>query len=386
MAGDFRIRQEGFRAGSGGGIRNGVKILHVIDGLPLGGTENQFLALLPDLARDHEVVLVTLRDSDRGDLGELPVTKRYRLGFGGYRSLAQAVRRLRKIIRTEGPDLVRAQLYWSGIVARLATPRSIPLIFSIHSTMSADGYSNSRASLWLEKLTYRPRHRLISVSEHALRDFDRHVGLKGPAEVMTNFLSPEFVGHERPARPFGPSYRLVAVGNLKPMKNYAYLLEALGQIPEGVQLDIYGEGSERATLMRQIEASGVAARLMGARDALWNVLPEYDLFVMPSLYEGCPNAAIEAMAAGLPLLLSDIPVMREVSCGNALFFDPDDPRSFADLMRRIQAGEVNLRAMAERGLEVVRTHYLKADYLKRLMSIYADAVASGGKAADGARR
>jgi glycosyltransferase involved in cell wall biosynthesis len=363
-----------------------VKILHVIDNLQLGGTENQFLSLLPELARENEIVLATLRDTDRTDLGELPVTRHHRLGLTSYRSLPLAVARLRKIIAQERPDLVRAYLFWSSLTARLATPASIPLIFSIHSTMSADGYANSRATLWLEKLTYRSRHQLISVSEHALQDFDRYIGITGRSDVMTNFVNPEFLGHERPKEPFGPTYRMIAVGNLKPVKNYGFLLEALKNVADGIGLDIYGEGSERPALERQIARSGVNARLMGARSAMWEVLPQYDLFVMPSLYEGCPNAAIEAMAVGLPLLLSDIPVMREVSHGNALFFDPRDPRSFADVMRRIQAGEVNLRSMADRGLEIIRTHYLKSDYLKRLTAIYADAVASGDKAADGARR
>lgn len=362
-----------------------MKIVHVIDSLQVGGTENQFLALLPDLARDHEVVLVTLGDDDRPDLDELAISKRYRLGFFGPRSLPRSLLRLRRILAAEKPDIVRSQLYWSGITARLATPRSVPLIFSIHSTMSADGYANSRASLWLEKLTYRDRHGLISVSEYALDDFSRHVGLKGRADVMTNFVAPEFLAHQRPRRAFVPSLRLVAVGNLKPVKNFGYLLSALRELPRDVQLDIYGEGAERASLERQIAQSGVSARLMGARSAMWEVLADYDLFVMPSLYEGCPNAAIEAMAVGLPLLLSDIPVMREVSHGNALFFDPRRPPAFADVMRRILAGEVDLQAMAIRGLEIVEAHYLKADYLKRLNAIYADAVASRGKAADGAR-
>jgi glycosyltransferase involved in cell wall biosynthesis len=170
------------------------------------------------------------------------------------------------------------------------------------------------------------------------------------------------------------------------VKNYAYLLDALNELPRDLQVDIYGEGLERPALERQIATTGVNALLMGIRGDMWNMLPDYDLFVMPSLYEGCPNAAIEAMAVGLPLLLSDIPVMREVSHGSALFFDPRDPRSFADVMRRIRNGEVDLQAMADRGVEIVRRNYLKADYLKRLNAIYADAVASRGKAADGARR
>lgn len=381
----MKARARGLSEGARGWHVKCVKIIHVIDSLALGGTENQFLSLLPDLARDHEIVLVTLRDADRPDLGDMQVSNRYSLGVSGKPSLIAAVLKLRRIIARERPDLVRAQLYWSSVVARLATPRPIPLVFSIHSTMSADGYLKNRASLWLEKLTYGQRHQLISVSAHALRDFDEHVGMKGPADVLTNFVREVFLRRQRGDRSFGPRYRLVAVGNLKAVKNYGYLLEGLRELSNDVELDIYGEGSNRAALEAAIARSGANARLKGVRSDMWDVLPEYDLFVMPSLYEGCPNAAIEAMAAGLPLLLSDIPVMREVSRGNALFFDPHDPHSFAALMRRIQVGEINLAAMAERGIEIVRANHRKEEYLKRLNAIYAEAVASRGKAADAQR-
>ena len=351
-----------------------MKIVHVIDSLALGGTENQFLSLLPDLARDHQIVLVTLRDDDRPNLGELPIVRRYRLDFSGPGSLLSTAWRLRRIIADERPDLVRAQLYWSGVAARLATPRSVPPVFSIHSTMSEDGYLKRREALWLEKLTYRPRHRLISVSRHALDDFDRHVGRKGAADVLTNFVNPNFVAPEPRDRSFAAPLRLVAVGNLKPVKNYGYLVEALKDLSGGMQLDIYGEGPERSLVERQIASTGANIRLMGVRDDLWNVLPDYDLLVMPSHYEGCPNAAIEAMASGLPLLLSDIPVMREVSRGNALFFDRHDPQSLANLVRRVRSGEVDLKAMAQRGAAIVASDFSKARYLERLNAIYVEAI------------
>lgn len=350
-----------------------MKFVHVIDSLGLGGTENQLLALLPDLARDHEVVLVTLSDADRPGLGELPVSRRYALNFSGPRSLPATVLRLRRIIADERPQIVRAQLYWSSVAARLATPRTVPLVFSIHSTMSEDGYLKRREALWLEKATYRPRHRLISVSKHALDDFDRHVGLKGQANVLPNFVNPRFIAQGPRENGGSGPLKLVAVGNLKPVKNYAYLVEALAQLPGQAELDIHGDGPERAALEKRIAETGANVRLMGVRADMWNALPAYDLFVMPSLYEGCPNAAIEAMATGLPLLLSDIPVMREVSQGNALFFDQHDPRSLAELLRKIAAGKIDTGSMGGRGLAIVADTFAKERYLARLNAIYADA-------------
>lgn len=363
-----------------------MKILYVIDGLPLGGTENQLLSLLPDLARDHQIVLVTLKDNDRPNLGELPVARRYRLGLRRHRALLGAVRKLKRIIAEEKPDLVRSQLCWSSVAARLATPKSIPLIFSLHSTLSEDGYAKSKKILWLEKLTYARRHTVLGVSHHVIADFDKYVGIKGGAEVLTNFVRPEFLQLRRNRESFSPPFRLVAVGNLKPVKNYRYLLEAMKQLPRDVELDVYGEGAERPALEREIESNGLNVRLMGVRDDMWNVLPDYDLFVMPSHYEGCPNAVIEAMAVGLPALLSDIPVMHEVSRGIALFFDQKEPGSFAALMNSLLAGEVDLKALADKGAELVRRDYSKQDYVERLNALYARVVTSAASAAGGGAR
>jgi glycosyltransferase involved in cell wall biosynthesis len=351
-----------------------MKIVHVIDSLEVGGTENQLLALLPDLARDHEIVLVTLRDQDRPGLPPLTVARRFKLGFSGPRSLPRCILKLRKIIAVEKPDLVRAQLYWSSIAARLATPRRIPLIFSIHSTMSVDGYTKRRSALWLEKLTYRPHHRLIGVSQHVLDDFNRYVGTKGRADPLINFVQPQFLEHRRDHRSFTPPFRIVAVGNLKEVKNHTYLLAAIKEVADEVTLDIYGEGHLRTQLEEQIAAEALPVNLWGAKDRLWEVLPSYDLFVMPSLHEGCPNAVIEAMAVGLPLILSDIPAMREVSHGNALFFDPGDPQSLVAVLRSVLAGKVDLSAMAALGVELVRAHHSKARYLAQLTALYEQAV------------
>lgn len=362
-----------------------MKIVHVIDSLEIGGTENQLLAILPDLARDHEIVLVTLRNRDRPNLGPLPVAKRFSLGFTGPRSLPSCMLRLRKIIADEKPGLVRAQLYWSSIAARLATPSSIPLIFSIHSTMSVDGYDKRRSALWLEKLTYRPRHYLVGVSRHVLEDFDRQVGIKGRAEALSNFVRPEFLEHPRDQRPFCAPFRMAAVGNLKEAKNHAYLLTAIKELGGGVTLDIYGEGHLHPQLEQQIARERLPVKLCGTNDRLWELLPAYDLFVMPSLHEGCPNAVIEGMAVGLPLILSDTPAMHEVSHGNALFFDPYDPQSLVAVMREVITGHVDLRAMADRGVELVCTHHSKSVYLERIHRIYAEVVASGHRGRDQAR-
>ena len=69
---------------------------------------------------------------------------------------------------------------------------------------------------------------------------------------------------------------------------------------------------------------------------------------MCSLVEGFGISAAEAMAIGLPLLLSDIAPLHEISQNNALFFDPYKPQSFADVVVKIMAGKIDLKKLSEK--------------------------------------
>jgi glycosyltransferase involved in cell wall biosynthesis len=348
-------------------------IVHVIDSLVRGGAETLLVNLLPALAQRYDIILVTLRP-DRDVPAEDVACREYHcLGYTGAASLAACAWKLRRIIRSHRPDLVRAQLYLSSVVARLATPREVPLVFSIHNPMSADSYRRNRLALPLEKLTYRKRHALISVSDDALRDFDRWVGVKGRSYVLHNFINPAYLEASSVRDSVGRPIRMVAVGMLKEQKNYFYLIEAFRKLKgREVSLDIYGEGPLRAKLQAEIDRHGLPITLKGKRGDIYKVLPDYDLYVMSSAYEGFGIAPVEAMAIGLPALLSDLPVLREISGGSALFFDPTDPAALVRIVERILAGEVDLKALSEGGIARAASRYQKSDYVEKLGAIYSE--------------
>lgn len=360
------------------------RVVHVIDSLVRGGAETLLVNLLPDLSEHYDVVLVTLKPDLEFPREEIAAFELHCLDYRGFASIPACAWRLRRLISRHRPRLVRSQLYLSSIIARLATPASVPLAFSIHNPMSLDAYDRNRLALPLEKLTYRRRHHLISVSEDALDDFRRHVGLKGPTHLLPNFIKEAYVERARarglPAE--GP-LRLAAVGILKEQKNYPYLLEALRRLPDQpLSVDIYGDGPLRTELQTLIDTHHLPVRLMGRRPDVWNVLGDYDLYVMPSSYEGFGIAPVEAMATGLPLLLSDLPVLHEVSRGNALFFDPADPDSLAVLLKELIARRIDTEPLSRDGIDIARDHYRKDAYLRRLLCIYDDVSGLVGSPAD----
>lgn len=110
---------------------------------------------------------------------------------------------------------------------------------------------------------------------------------------------------------------LVSVGRLHPQKGYDLLIEAIAPLladQPGWQLLIVGEGPARFDLERQIREAGLEGRihLPGYRDDVPSILAAADAFVLASRWEGMPNAVLEAMAAGLPVVATDVEGIDEL--------------------------------------------------------------------------
>lgn len=143
--------------------------------------------------------------------------------------------------------------------------------------------------------------------------------------------------------------RLLFVGRLEAQKNVARLIDALALVKEKVQLRIVGDGSLRPALEQRSAEAALRVEFAGARHGgeLLRAYAEADAFVLPSDREGMALVALEAMAAGLPVIATDVPGNRELIAGRGLLAAPDpaalaeaidavasDPRLRADLARR----------------------------------------------------
>jgi glycosyltransferase involved in cell wall biosynthesis len=134
-----------------------------------------------------------------------------------------------------------------------------------------------------------------------------------------------------------PRHYLLAVGHFEPRKNYLRLIEAIAFLRDAghtYHLLIVGNDSgERAKLEAHIDACGLKGSVTlasGLSDM--EVSCAYalcDLFVFPSTYEGFGIPILEAMVAGRPMALSDLPVFREITEGRSVYFSPSDPHDIA---------------------------------------------------------
>ena len=93
---------------------------------------------------------------------------------------------------------------------------------------------------------------------------------------------------------------------------------------KNIELDIYGTGNLKEELQTQINTTGAKVNLKGEVKNIEQVIPQYDLFVMSSTFEGFSLGILEAMAMRMPLLLSDISSFKEQCEGNAWYFSLHD--------------------------------------------------------------
>lgn len=153
------------------------------------------------------------------------------------------------------------------------------------------------------------------------------------------------------------------VGRLQYQKNQAFLLDAFAkllQMEPRARLVLCGDGPDRQDLVTQAERLGIAenVRFLGARQDVSRVLQAFDVFAMPSRFEGFGIAALEAQAAGLPCLLSDAVPKEAAVTGDVTFLPTADParwaRQLQQMLRRSESRprQDNTGALAQAGYDL----------------------------------
>lgn len=347
-------------------------IVHIIDSMNRGGAETLLCSVINALQpefQQHLITLHTYNDFEQELSGDLTI---HCVHHQHHALTLRTLYRLRRIISQLSPDIIHAHLYWSSLFARWASPKNIPLFYTIHGLFSADPFAKAPITKTLEQLTYNPQHHLIAVSNVVLNDYKQFIDTGKKTTVLYNSINDAFFSdYTPPLRTYTAQnpFRLVAVGNLKEAKNYTCTLQAMQQLTNlPITLDIYGEGYLRPNLQAYIDQHQLPIQLKGMHQHIEQLLPQYDAFVLSSLHEGMSLVTIEAAASGLPLLLADIPTLHEVN-NNAHFFNPNHPEQLAQLLRKALENPSWLQQYISQA-RLNSQRYRFNNYINQLLAIY----------------
>jgi glycosyltransferase involved in cell wall biosynthesis len=246
-----------------------------------------------------------------------------------------------RLFRNLRPQIVHLNSAKAGILGRIAA-RIVGVqvcVFTAHGwTFKSTSGLTSRLYRTLDRLVRPLATAIICVS-----DAERRIGLAAGTcteertVVIPNAVPlPALTG--RRGRSRSSPLRLISVGRIANQKDFATLVSAVALLPRGsVELQILGDGPLRSSIEAQITGLQLdtVVEMAGSVNDVPARLAAADAFVLSSHYEGMPIAVLEAMAAGLPVVATDLDGIREVVTpeGTRLLARPGDPHALAGAIR-----------------------------------------------------
>ena len=367
------------------------KIFHIIYRLDIGGLETvlvKFINRCPDDKYSHVIVSLTEVTSFSERLEKKGVSihalhkrpgKDFRIFF-----------KLFWLMIKEKPDVVHTYnlptleyqfaAWLSGVPAR---------VHAEHGRDYSDPLGMNPKHLFFRRLLSPLINAWVPVSQDLARWLVAAVGVKqerirmiyNGVEIPDDICCPVTINHVPAFFLSEDCYIITTVGRLDPVKDQSNLLRAFGgllkKLPDQagrLRLVIVGGGSLGQTLREQAIALGVDCQvwLAGPRDDVAQLLPYCNLFVLSSVAEGIPMTVLEAMAAGLPVVATNVGGLTEIirSGIDGLLVAPQDPEALADAMAFCVRNKEKVSIMARAGWERVSSQFSLEEMTEQYIMLY----------------
>jgi glycosyltransferase involved in cell wall biosynthesis len=366
---------------------NKIRVMHVIEDLHIGGLERVVVTICRTLdpSRFESSVLV-LRGSgplerELEQIGAEVVDIGGQPGKGDYFAF-------RKVAREAGRrriDVFHTHNSLPLFDALLARP--IARVRGHVHTDHARNFPDKMRYMIAEHVASYFLDAIVAVSDHT-RDNLVHYEKISPSRITVipngidgdRFTGPLDIAEKRKELGLdsGPVIGLAA--RLMEQKGIIFLLQAMPELIRrfpGIQLLIAGSGDEEANLKASAASLGIAGhvRFLGVRLDIPELIRAFDVYVIPSIWEGLPMALLEAFAAGLPVVAADVggigTVMRHRENGSLV--PPRDPSALAAELAEVLSNPQLQRRYREEGRRTFQEHYSATAMTSRYAAAYAKA-------------
>ena len=342
-----------------------IRLCEIVNNFDLGGLEKVVLSLLDSLDPERfEVSVVCLKGAGAlYDRVKLPRERVLILGADPSRPARRvdvsALLEIRRFLAARRIEVVHAHnfapLIYGGIAARGLFPRP-RVVYSEHNQVNSASERDLAKFRWYSRLA----DQVVTVSADLRRVLIDKLHVTRPVGVIRNGID---------SRPFrtasGASVRRelgilpheFVVGTaavLSKQKGMTHFVEAARQLLvrfPAARFVIAGDGPLRGVLEAQATACGLGDRMVfaGYRSDMPDVIDSFDVFVLPSLWEGLPLVLLEALCLGKPIVATDVGGNREIVAPgvHGLLVPAGDPCALAEAIFRV-GSEPTLRATAKR--------------------------------------
>lgn len=350
-----------------------MRILHIITSLHTGGAEKLLIDLLPrfrDMGHDVELLLFDGTETPFYKEMSNAGIKIHSLSKGGNVYNPINIFRVREyfnrfdIIHTHNT----ACQYFTSVASRLNRHKS-KLVTTEHNT------TNRRRSMpffrHIDKWMYQRYERIICIADSTASNLENFIGIGSNIRIINNGIEiSKFrtVSHNR----VYPDKEVIIsmIAAFRPQKDQDTLIKAMALLPDNYKLWLVGDGIRRKSLEALTASLGLNNRVefLGVRTDIPAIMEKSHIIVLSSHWEGLSLSSVEGCASGRPVIVSDVPGLREVIGGAGVLFPNGDYEKLAheishlatdsdyynSIVKRCQnrANDYDINIMAQRYNEV----------------------------------
>ena len=345
-----------------------IKILYIITSSGIGGAEKILYYTATGLDYNkYDISVCSLKN--KGEIARtlekqgievccLHMGGRERF-LGWLSSIITLIRLFPYLIRIR-PTIVHSFLFRANILARIAGYLTgVPIVISSVRVMGGE----KKYFHYVERITSFMVDHYVTVSESVKRYIiDKS---KISAEKISviyngvNIKSQDNSYEQNPKMPFKIKDKdriLMTVGRLHKQKGHCYLIQAVSKVRKEfpkVKLLVTGEGEEENNLKKLVKSLDLMNEVIfaGLSSDIERILPMAELFILPSLWEGLPNALLEAMAAGKPVVATKVGGIPEIVVHGetGMLIPPRDTDALAAAIIDLLQNRLKAKDMGEAG-------------------------------------
>lgn len=320
-----------------------MKILQVITSLQTGGAEKLIVDVVPKykhLGLDVDVLLFDGKDTPFKRQLENAGIKVFSLGYGGSVYNPLYILKLMPYLRKY--DIVHTHNTAPQLFAAIASVLcSVVLCTTEHNTSN-----RRRAWKWyrpIDKWMYSRYKKVICISDSTEENLRKSIDCNSD-KICTIYNGIDFESYDK-ASPIAKdsitpdiNRKVIAmVAGFRYQKDQETLIRAMSYVPKDVELWLIGDGERRTIIEQCVKEKGLEnrVRLLGIRNDIPSILKTVDIVVQSSHWEGFGLAAVEGMAAGKPVVASNVAGLSQVVSNAGVLFPLGDDKALADILNKL---------------------------------------------------
>lgn len=322
-----------------------MKILHIINSLYTGGAEKLLLDSIPryiEKGIDTELLLLCGNKSPFFEQLESQEVIIHSISIGNINKIYNPFLIFKIMPYLKKYDIIHVHLfpssYWCAI-AKLLSLSKIKLIFTEHSTINKR--MNKPFWYFFDSIIYKQYNKIVSIGEQIDLNLRKHLKKERTNKfcIINNGIDISKYDYDPLDRFKRNNDRkvIIQVSSFRQKKDQKTLIKAMTHLPTKTILQLVGDGVEREECEELVVSLKLTDRVffLGVRTDISDLLSHADIAVLSSHVEGFGLVAVEAMAAGLPFIASDIPGLRDVVEGAGLLFPKGNDIILAEFINKL---------------------------------------------------